>query len=124
VSDGESEAAPGPGHGGHEYRTPDEESAQLAHRARVSEVLAQALADATSLFTAMGLDEPPDVVELWVNRLWDGLRDGLRDDRVQDPPTTINGEDRLLAVVMLIENRARDAARALVAEHRYPENLT
>ena len=76
-----------------DYRTPDEQLVAAAHRARVQLVLDQALTDGTSLMVAIELDEPADVVERWIDRFWDGLRDQLTD------------EDRLVAIEILLYRR-------------------
>jgi hypothetical protein len=87
-----------------DHRTPDENMAEAAHRARVQLVLDQAVVDGTSLLTAITLGEPADVIERWVNTLWDGLRDGLSDDHPDDPDSLLRAaEDRLLAIVLLLE---------------------
>jgi hypothetical protein len=107
------------------YRTPDEKLLQEMHRARVRTVLDAARADAASIVAAMVLGESTAVVNAWVDRLWNGLRDNLSDNHPADPLSTLRvTEDRLLAIVMLLEDQARATARALVAEHNYPENLT
>jgi hypothetical protein len=98
-----------------EYRTPEEEQQSLSQRDRVQRVLDQAAKDAVSVLTAMELGEPEDVVDAWVNRLWDGLRDNLSDDNPDDPCSRLRAdEDRLLAIIMLLEDAARREARAIV----------
>lgn len=89
-----------------EYRSPEEEQLQDEDHARINAVLDQAVIDGSSLFAAMKLEEPQDVVELWCNRLWDGLRDGLIDGRKRRPEAPLAPrEDRLSAIVMLLEDR-------------------
>lgn len=99
-----------------EYRTPEEDVAQEDQRARVRRVVDQAIRDASSLLVAMDLGEPQDVIEMWNNRTWNGLRDGLSDSHPQreDCPDLLPDEDRLAAIVMLLEPRAvRLAERVL-----------
>jgi hypothetical protein len=86
-----------------DYRTPAQEAEDAQHRARIQPILNQARDNGASLFAAMELGEPAEVVETWVDRLWDGLRDQLND------------EDRLLAIVMLIQSQALRAARRLTS---------
>jgi hypothetical protein len=86
------------------YRTPEEDQHSAIHRARVQLVLDQAIKDGGSLLAAMDLGEPQEVVELWTDRLWGGLRDQLSDNR---PGTKVgklmSDEDRLAAIVILLE---------------------
>lgn len=95
-----------------EYRTPDEEQAQEQHEVRVHAVLDQAVRDGASLVAAMALDEPADVVELWIDRLWDGLRDNLVDGRPDR--CGMRQDDRLKAIVLLLTDRMRDEGLAIV----------
>jgi hypothetical protein len=83
-----------------EYRTPEEEAETAIKRARIQLVIDKAMQNAASVLTAMTPEEPPHVVELWVDKLWDGLRDQL------------SHEDRVTAIVMLIQYAARDQAKA------------
>jgi hypothetical protein len=99
-----------------EYRTPDQEAAQQQEADRIAKVLEQAVRDGTSLVAAMALGEPPDVVERWVDAVWNGLRDGLSDDR-----TDRNGlrqEDRLMAIVMLLNQRMHYDAHTILRSVR------
>jgi hypothetical protein len=98
-----------------EYRTPDEEQQTEAHRDRVQRVLDQAARNAASLLAAMKLGEPPEVVDMWVDRLWDGLRDSLSDDHPDGRGTLRADEDRLLAIVMLLERAADRESDAVIA---------
>jgi hypothetical protein len=86
-----------------EYRTPEEQEQQAEHEARVRGVLDQAVHNGASLMAAMAYGSPPEVVEHWVDALWDGLRDGLTDTRT--PPGELTMEDRLTAIVLLLEDR-------------------
>lgn len=97
-----------------DYRTPDEEHATAEHDARVQAVLDQAVHDGVSLRMAVILGEPAQVVEQWIDRLWDGLREGLSEEP-GDHPTLIQ-EDRLRAIVLLLQDRMEAGARALLAE--------
>jgi vacuolar-type H+-ATPase subunit E/Vma4 len=83
-----------------EYRTPEEEAQTSIKRARIQASLDKAMRNATSVLTAMGLDESPEVVDMWVDKLWNELRQQLSD------------EERLTAIVMLIQSAARDQAEA------------
>jgi hypothetical protein len=74
-----------------DYRTPEEWQRHDERRARVQVVIDAFVQDAASLRVAMRLGEPAEVVEAWVDRVWDVLRDNL------------DGEQRLLAIVMLLE---------------------
>jgi hypothetical protein len=89
-----------------EYRSPEEDQLQDEDHARINAVLDQAVIDGGSLFAAMKLKEPQDVIELWCDRLWGGLRDGLVDGRKRCPEAPLlPREDRLSAIVMLLEDR-------------------
>lgn len=96
-----------------DYRTPDEQQATAEHDARVRRVLDQAVSDGVSCRLAILLGEPAEVVEHWTNAIWDGLRDGLSDDP-GDHPSLIQ-EDRLCAIVLLLEGRMEEQARAILA---------
>jgi len=90
-----------------EYRTPDEYHAHNVQRARIRLILDNAISDGAMVKTAICLAEPAHVVDLWVDRLWNRLRDALTDD--------IRGcEDRLAAIILLLEDRmSADAAELL-----------
>lgn len=85
-----------------EYRTSEEDRAQLEREVQIRVVLDQAVTDGASLLAAMELAEAPDVVEMWIDRLWDGLRDSLDD------------EARLEAIVLLLRDRIGAAGRQLL----------
>jgi hypothetical protein len=87
---------------GRELRTPEENRHADEQDARIRAVLDQAVHDGASRKTAISLGEPAAVVETWVNALWNGLRDGLSDDHKHP---TLRVEDRLTAIVMLLEDR-------------------
>jgi len=92
------------------YRTPDEVRAQHKHDTYVRGVLDQAVRDGASLVVAMLLDEPAEVVERWINALWDGLRDGLADERDRVGHHRLRMEDRLTAIVLLLHDRIQAEA--------------
>lgn len=98
-----------------EYRTPDEEQAQAAHEQRVQAVIEQAVADGVSCSIAITLGEPADVVELWTDRFWDGLRDRLSDDHPVPPGSNLMAdEDRLTAVALLLRERIQAEAAQIL----------
>lgn len=90
-----------------EYRSPEEDRATAALYDRIRLVLDQAVRDGASLMAARELDEPAAVVELWIDRLWDGLRDALTDDEFGD-------EERLAAIVLLLTERMQVEAAAVL----------
>lgn len=102
-----------------EYRRPDEEQAQTEHDAQVRQVLERAVHDGASLLVAMDLGEPTDVVECWVNALWNGLRDNLSDDRPDR--AGLKTEDRLLAIAILLQDRMQAEADAVLRAVRDPQ---
>lgn len=94
-----------------EYRTPEEDRAQAAEDARIRAVLEDAVLDGASCLAAMALDEPADVVERWVDAVWDQLRAAL------------TPEDRLRAIVLLLDERARTAAVDLLCPVRAVDDV-
>jgi hypothetical protein len=96
-----------------EYRTPEEQWACEERDAHVTAVLEQAVHDGASCVVAIALGEPRDVVERWVDAFWDGLRDGLRDDET-DHPSLRMGEDRLIAISILLADRMQAEADKLL----------
>jgi hypothetical protein len=94
------------------YRRPDEWQSQHDHDARIRAVLDQAVADGASLLAAMDLGEEATVVERWVNALWNGLRDGLSDERQE--VAGLLQEDRLAAIAMLLHDRMNAEAAELL----------
>lgn len=89
-----------------EYRTPEEEQQQDAH---------EAVEHGASVLLAIELDEPEDVITLWVDRLWNGLRDQLSDDHPEAPDSRLRpDEDRLQAIVMLLTGRMHDKAQTML----------
>lgn len=99
-----------------EYRSPEENQLQDEDHERISAVLDQAVTDGASLFAAMKLEESQDVIELWVDRMWNGLRDGLVDGRERWPEAPlVPREDRLSAIVMLLEDRMWAESRKVLA---------
>jgi hypothetical protein len=85
-----------------DYRTPEEDQQQEEQVARITQVLSQAISNAAYLKVAMHLREPQDVVELWVDKAWDGLRDQL------------DGEDRLAAILLLLDDRINREFRTIL----------
>jgi hypothetical protein len=90
-----------------EYRSPEEDMANAALYNRIRLVLDQAVHDGASMMAAMELDEPAAVVEMWIDRLWDGLRDALTDDEYGD-------EERLTAIMLLLTERMQIEAGAVL----------
>jgi len=90
----------------YDYRPADEIAMMQAADARIETVLDETLASITSLQTAMELDEPGDVIELWTDRIWNGLRERL------DP------EQRLRAIILLLGSDAGSLSDRLAAEYR------
>lgn len=101
------------------YRRPDEELAQSQHEAEVREVLDQAVHDGASCLTAMLLGEPVEVVNRWSDAVWNGLRDNLSDDR--PGRAGLKMEDRLTAIVMLLQDRMRAEAASVLAAVKDPQ---
>lgn len=99
-----------------EYRTPEEDRALEEQATRIGRVLAEAVTDGASVLVAMTLGEPQGVIELWVDRLYDGLRDGLVDGlpQIEDCPLLRPQEDRLAAIVLLLDGRIRTAAERVL----------
>lgn len=95
-----------------EYRTPREVQAQTEHEAWIQSVLDQVVHDGASLKAAILLGEPADVVEHWIDILWDGLRGSLSDDHPDHD--TMRREDRLHAIVLLLNQRMSDEADAIL----------
>jgi hypothetical protein len=96
-----------------DYRTPEQRQASAEQDARVRKVLDQAVRDGASCMVAIKLGEPREVVERWLNASWNGLRDGLRDDAITHLSLRL-GEDRLLAIVMLLSDRMQAEADKLL----------
>lgn len=94
-----------------DYREPEEWQATYTEDARIEAVLDQAVRDGVSLRMAMRLREPAEVVERWVDALWDGLRGNLIDDRPDDG-TGMYRDDRLRAIILLLTDRIDRDARA------------
>lgn len=96
-----------------EYRTPEEARAAERQNTAVRKVLDQAVHDGASLAVAMKLGEPQAVVEQWVDRLWDGLRDNLDDKPRHEGGLLI--DDRLTAIVISLQQRTDAEADALLS---------
>src|SRR4051812_40769188 len=97
-----------------EYRDPDEDVAQAAHEQRVQAVLDEAVRHGAMLQAAIVLGEPPDVVELWIDKFWNGLRDNLSDNRPDYGPRRLRQEDRLAAIKLLLVDRIAVAAEEIL----------
>jgi hypothetical protein len=95
-----------------EYRTPEEDQATAAQEVRVRLVLDRAVQDGASCIVAILLGEPADVVERWTNAIWDGLREGLSD--ANPHRGTLMIEDRLAAIVLLLEDRMNREAHKVI----------
>lgn len=80
-------------------RTPEENAEYEVSRAAAQLVLAETRRNLASWMLAEELDEPAEVCEEWVNRVWNALREGLDE------------EGRLLAILMLLESDAIATAR-------------
>lgn len=104
-----------------EYRTPDEDRAQIENENRINAVLDEAVRNGAMLRAAMLLGEPQPVVEKWVDALWDGLRDGLSDERPDFGEHRLVIEDRLKAIVMLLTDRIEEAGTRIVRGAAMPE---
>jgi hypothetical protein len=85
-----------------DYRTPEELARQCGEDAYVTQVMAEAVDAGAHLLAAMALGEPQDVVELWTDKVWNGLRDNL------------DGEERLHAIVLLLSDRIWEASQQVV----------
>lgn len=96
-----------------EYRTPEEDKAVEEQYIRVARIIDRAVENGASLVAAMILGESQDVVERWTNALWDGLRTGLS-GRAEHPRIRSRSEDVYAAVVLLIEDRIRARADAIL----------
>jgi hypothetical protein len=94
-----------------DYRKPGEQRASDRQDARIRKVLDQAVHDGASCKAAMMLGESPDVVEQWVNKIWNGLRDGLAGE--SEHPE-LRAEDTLAAIIGLLEERMSAEAQALI----------
>lgn len=79
----------------HEYRTPDEEAKQEQTREHIRAVLSEVIESGASLFFMMETNEEPELVELWIDKLWNTLRHNL------------DGEERMQAILMLLEPTIR-----------------
>lgn len=87
-----------------EYRTPREEAETAALDALINEVLDEATVNCAILLNAIDAQERAEIVELWIDTLYDELRAALDE------------EQRIRAIVLLLE----DAAEARALELRLP----
>lgn len=97
-----------------EYRSPEQHRASLEQDARIQAAFKQAITDGGSLMAAIQLGEPADVVEMWIDRLYDGLRANLSDDR--PPVADLLQEDRLAAIVLLLTDRIAAESRSILRQ--------
>lgn len=98
-----------------EYRTPEEDRAQDELNARIELILDQAVRDGASYMVAAELGEPENVVELWIDRIWNGLRDGLSDRHPQQAGMRLKpDEDRLAAIVFLLQERMTEESQRIL----------
>jgi hypothetical protein len=82
-----------------DYRSEREMAKSEEIDAYCTQVMAEAVDAGGHLIAAMRLDEPQDVIELWTDKVWNGLRDRL------------DGEERLHAIVILLGERMDEEAR-------------
>ncbi|MEV6633918.1 hypothetical protein AB0M54_24520 [Actinoplanes sp. NPDC051470] len=100
------------------YRTPDEDLAQAAHRARIRLILDRVIHDGAMCMVAIKLDESQATVDQWTDSVWNVLRDELIDDRPDEQYGTgrsLRIDDRLAAIVMLLEEPMQAEARRTLA---------
>lgn len=85
------------------YRTPEELAEMEEDSSRIEAVLAMARKNATSTHIAMQLDESEEVVDEWIDRTYNGLRESL------------DTEDLLYALLSFIWDDADFRARRILA---------
>lgn len=93
------------------YRTREEIEKARTGDKHVRAVIEAAVADAASVITAMEMDESPETVDLLVNNLYNGLRAELVDGVEDDGSPHYGHEDRLRAIVLLLQPHAEHLAR-------------
>lgn len=98
-----------------EHRTPDETTQRDD---RIKAVLDQAVKDGGSLMAAVDLGESDEVIDMWVNRLYDGLRERLIDDVDDDQAAENNlrGDERLRAIVLLLTDRINAECASIIRQ--------
>ena len=97
-----------------EHRTPDETTQRDD---RIKAVLEQAVKDGGSLMAAVDLGEDQRVIDLWIDRLYDGLRNSLIDDVDDDQADgNLRGDERLRAIVLLLTERIGAEAASIVRQ--------
>jgi hypothetical protein len=84
-------------------RTPEEQQRTAVRDARIQAATEHAVETAAMYFVATAYGESTKVRERWLDRVYDHLRDAL-------PP-----EDLIRAIILLVEDSARDRARELLA---------
>ena len=92
-----------------EHRTPDETAERDA---RIKAVLDQAVRDGGLLMAAVDLGEPQDVVDLWIERLYGGLRSNL----VDETGDGICPDERLRAIVLLLTERINTETASIIRQ--------
>lgn len=80
------------------------EPAEDVDDAHIRAVLGDTFATLTSLLAAMTLNEDPTVIEAWVNRAYDHVRQGLTD------------EQRIRAILLLIQPEATERVKQLLSD--------
>ena len=91
-----------------EHRTPDETAERDA---RIKAVLDQAVRDGGLLMAAVDLGEPQDVVDLWIERLYGGLR-----SLVDETDDGICPDERLRAIVLLLTERINTEKASIIRQ--------
>jgi hypothetical protein len=101
-----------------DYRSPEEDALQSEQRARIEASLDRAVQHGASCIIAIELGEDPAVVETWIDNVWNTLRGELLDDQpdVHHADLSIRVDDRLAAIIMLLEPRMNEQARQLLAD--------
>ena len=99
-----------------EHRTPDE-TTQCDDR--IKAVLDQAVKDGGSLMAAVDLREDQRVIDMWIDRLYDGLRNSLIDDVDDDQADgNLRGDERLRAIVLLLTDRIYAESASILRQIR------
>lgn len=91
------------------HRSPDDTAERDT---RIKAVLDQAVRDGGCLMAAVDLGEPQDVIDLWITRLYGGLRDNLVDETGDD----ICPDERLRAIVLLLTRRINTEAASIIRQ--------
>lgn len=86
------------------YHTPRELQKLNNDVATIEKILAVATENGASVLASMLLNEPRKTVDVWTDKIWDGLRDSL------------TGEQLIHAVIILLTPEAERRARDMVGE--------